>query len=110
MAQWTIEEAKDVMDKASKRAATDMTFRSKLLSNPNTAVQEIAGKPIPPNVKVRILERQGYDFTLILPDSVGKGGELSDAQLEQVAGGKGSCLAASECNNSCNPGNSQPPA
>ena len=52
-------EAREIMEKASKRAATDPKFRIKLLSNPNAAVQEFAGKPIPPNIKVRVLEIKG---------------------------------------------------
>jgi hypothetical protein len=97
MAQWTLNEAQEIMEKASKRAATDPKFRSKLLSDPNAAVQEFAGKPIPPNIKVRALERQGYDVTLLLPDPVSKEGELSDVELEQVAGGgrcAGTCVVS----------------
>jgi hypothetical protein len=97
MAQWSIEEAKEIMEQAQKRSTTDPQFRSRLLSNPNSAVQELAGKPIPPNFKVRALERQGYDVTLLLPDPVSKAGELSDAELEQVAGGgrcAGTCVVS----------------
>jgi hypothetical protein len=97
MAQWTLSEAKEIMEKASKKAATDPAFRSKLLADPNAAVSEFSGKQIPSNIKVRALERSGYDVTLLLPDAVSKEGELSDAELEQVAGGgrcAGTCVVS----------------
>ena len=52
----------------------------------NAAVQVIAGKPLPEGFRVRVLERAGYDVTLVLPDRM-EAGELADEELEQVAGG-----------------------
>ncbi len=85
--KWTVEEKQTIINQAMKRAATDSQFRQLVLRDPGTAVQQIAGKDLPSNFHVRLLERQNYDVTLVLPDPVKAGGELSDAELEQVAGG-----------------------
>jgi hypothetical protein len=52
----------------------------------SAAVQEITGEPLPESFRVRVLERAGYDVTLVLPDPA-EAGELVDDELEQVAGG-----------------------
>lgn len=91
MAEWTYEEGKQAMNEAVRRSATDPGFRKLMLTNVNKAVEQVAGKPVPPQFKIRVLEKQGTDMTLILPDPVKAGGELSDKELEQVAGG-GRCV------------------
>ncbi len=85
--KWTVEEKQTIINQAMKRAATDPQFRQLVLRDPGTAVQQIAGKNLPAKFNVRVLERQNYDVTIVLPDLVKAGGELSDAELEQVAGG-----------------------
>jgi hypothetical protein len=54
--------------------------------NASAAVQKITGTPLPEGFRVRVLERAGYDVTLVLPDAA-EAGELADEELEQVAGG-----------------------
>lgn len=90
-ATWTYEEGKKAMDEAVRRSATDPAFRKTLLTNVNKAVEEVAGKPLPPGYKIRVVEKGDADMTLVLPDPVKGGGELSDKELEQVAGG-GRCV------------------
>ncbi len=89
--KWTVEDKQTIINQAMKRAATDPEFRKLVLREPGTAVQQIAGKTLPANFKVRVLERQNNDVTIVLPDPVKAGGELSDAELEHVAGGRGVC-------------------
>ena len=83
---WTVEETQAAINAALKRAATDAAFRELALKDANAAVQEMTGKPLPEGFRVRVLERAGYDVTLVLPDPA-EAGELGDAELEQVAGG-----------------------
>lgn len=99
MPMWTKEEGERVMAEALKRSATDPVFRKKLLIDTNGAVESIAGKPTPSNFKIRLLERSGYDITLVLPDPVSADNELSDAELEQVAGGQRG--SGDKCSGSC---------
>lgn len=79
------------------RSASDREFRDKLLTNPRAAMAEYAGvdvAQIPESFNIRFVERTGVtddqqhdEHTLVLPDYVGPGAELSDAELEAVAGG-----------------------
>jgi hypothetical protein len=89
--QWTAEDTKKVAATIMRRAATEPAFREKALKNPNAAIQEVAGKPLPTGVNVRFVENQpGATMTFVLPDPVSASKELSEAEMEQVAGGRGS--------------------
>ena len=83
MATWTYEEGKKAMNDAVRRSATDPAFRKLLLTDVNKAVEQIAGKPVPPGYKIRVVEKGGTDMTLVLPDPVKGAGELSDKELEE---------------------------
>jgi hypothetical protein len=84
--QWTAEQAQAVVNTALSRAATDGEFRKLALADANAAVEQVAGQPLPEGFRVRVLEREGFDITLVLRDPV-VDGELSDSELERVAGG-----------------------
>jgi len=88
---WSMSERKRAVDEALKRAATDQEFRALIKRDPSAAVQQVAGKSLPSNYRIRVLDRDGFDATIILPDPVSATGELSDSELEQVAGGRGAC-------------------
>ncbi len=68
------------------RSATDWNFRQKLLENPKEAVSEFAGKPVRESFNVVFIENKA-DATFVLPDPVTVGDELSEDELEEVAGG-----------------------
>ena len=94
---WTEKEINEAIEVVSKKAATDKEFRKLCLENPNEAVKQVYGKEIPEEFKIKIIENEpGYDETFVLPDFIG--GELSDDDLDKVAGGKckENCLGA--CN------------
>ena len=84
--EWTNEQTQSAINAALKRAATDAEFRKLALQDTNAAVEQMTGKPLPEGFRVRVLERAGYDVTLVLPDPA-QTGELADEELEQVAGG-----------------------
>ncbi|WP_457653286.1 class IIb bacteriocin, lactobin A/cerein 7B family [Rhodocaloribacter sp.] len=69
-----------------KRSATDWDFRQKLLENPKEAVSEFAGKPVRESFNVAFIENKA-DATFVLPNLVTAGDELSEEELESVAGG-----------------------
>lgn len=71
------------------KSATDATFRSKLLTTPREALAEYVGVPatsIPQSFEVAFVEGHGVP-TVVLPEAVDAAAELSDAELETVAGG-----------------------
>ena len=69
-----------------QKAATDVEFRGKLLTDPRSTIESLLGVPLPEGLKLRIVENTPSEVTLVIPPSVSS--ELSDDQLEAVAGGK----------------------
>jgi hypothetical protein len=75
------------------RASVDREFRQRLLTDPRQAIQEAYGVVIPPNFRIKFIERDpGIDALIVLPDlksATGEGAtnELSDHDLEAVSGG-----------------------
>lgn len=68
------------------RSATDMRFRQQLLTDPRSAVAEFTGNAIPEDWNVVFVENKG-SATVVLPDPIDPQAELSEAELEAVAGG-----------------------
>ncbi len=70
------------------RSATDMPFRAKLVGDPRAAIAEFTGAD-PASLQglnVRFVENSA-DATIVLPDFVDAAAELSEQELEAVAGG-----------------------
>src|SRR5207248_2437979 len=72
------------------RAWSDETFKQRLLADPQAVLAE-AGMAIPPNIAMQVHEATPTQFHLVLPPPpVGREGDkLTDAELDQVAGGAG---------------------
>jgi hypothetical protein len=98
MAEWTESQIQTTLAEVTKRATTDMEYRKLALSDPAAAIAKIDPTPIPAGFKLRFVENAGANLTVVLPDPVSEG-ELSDAELEQVAGGGGRC--GGSCAASC---------
>jgi hypothetical protein len=78
----------DAQQQVISRAEADPQFRAKLLKNPKDALQEQFGIATPANISVRVIEEQPGEVVLVLPARhLQSGVELSDAELEGVAGG-----------------------
>lgn len=84
----TQHEAEQAIQQVIKRAQTDSEFRQLCLSDPNAAATEVTGKDIPAGYNLRFVENQGADLTVVLPDVIEESVELSDDELDHVAGGK----------------------
>ena len=81
-----------------ERSLQDDAFRQRLLEDPKAAVEEELGTQLPEDVRVqaqlpedvrvRAVEETADTIYLVLPSAspVGEGGELSDRELEAVAG------------------------
>jgi hypothetical protein len=72
-----------------ERSLQDESFRRRLLADPKAALQEELGAQLPKEVEVRAVEETADTIYLVLPSAspLGEGGELSDRELEGVAGG-----------------------
>ncbi len=96
--QWTSEEIDRVIRETVRRGQTDAEFRALALKDPNMAVMKVAGRAIPESLKIKFFDGTGAHVSVVLPELQAEDGELSDTQLEQVAGG-GRCAAS--CAASC---------
>lgn len=65
------------------KAEEDNDFRGRLLSDPNSALEELFGINVPEGFNVIVHEEDARTAHLVLPAAA----ELSDAQLQQAAGG-----------------------
>ena len=85
--QWIPSEGARVEMEMKKRALKDPEFRALALKNPQAAVAKINSKPLPKGFKIKVVENDGANVVIVLPDPVGRVQELSEFDLEGVAGG-----------------------
>ena len=84
---WTEEKIKEVYEATMRAAMTDEEFRTALLADPKKAIEKLTGAALPEGFKLKVLEEDpDCDMTILLPPMLGD--ELSDEEMEQVAGGK----------------------
>lgn len=69
-----------------RRSATDLDFRQQLLADPTAALTEVLGRAPSHPVNLVFVENHA-DVTLVLPDPIDHAAELSEEELEMVAGG-----------------------
>ena len=71
------------------RSAVDADFRTALLTDPRSALEQAGGRQVPENLRVKFIEKDAdCDAMFVLPDPV-RSDELTPEQLEAVAGGCG---------------------
>ena len=84
-----------------QRSLEDEVFRQSLLDNPKGTVEQELGGRLPEGVEVRAVEESAQTIYLVLPSAspLGEGGEISDQELEAVAGG--TSVSSTTCGNTC---------
>lgn len=83
---WTQEQINEIYAKVQKKAMVDADFRKELLQDSSAAIAKVAGQSLPEGFKIKVIENDpAYNATFVLPDMPAE--ELSDDELNQVAGG-----------------------
>ncbi len=72
--------------KVITRAWSDADYKARLLDNPHSALAE-AGVEIPAGTNVKVVENTADTHHLVLPLAPGNASELSDEDMEKLAGG-----------------------
>ena len=71
-----------------ERATRDPEFRRELIEDPRAVIQREFGIDVPDRVDIRVVEESPTTSYLVLPSPAPEAGqELSDEELEAVAGG-----------------------
>jgi len=70
-----------------ERSIEDESFRRRLIEDPKGAVEQELGTRLPEGVRVVTVEETQDTIYLVLPSTPMAGGELSDQELQSVAGG-----------------------
>lgn len=87
MGHWTEQEAGQIIAELCRRSTVDPAFRSLALKDPNAAIAKVTTKTPPAGVSYRFVDNTGPVKTVVLPAPALESEELSDADLEQIAGG-----------------------
>lgn len=95
--KWTQEELEQLYQQVNAKAAADEAFRKELAANPKEVLEKAAGRPLPDDFNLKIIESDSNaSATYMAPDFVQ--GELDSEKLEQVTGGGNDCGSKSKCN------------
>lgn len=88
-ATWTNEELQDAIQELMSRTATDLEFRALALKDSASAIEKIGGRPLVSDMTFKFVDNSGTLKTIPLPDLLPalQEEELSEAELEAVAGG-----------------------
>ena len=84
MANWT---RGQLWDKVVDQAQKNPKYYQQLKADPRGLMEKQLGTPIPSDVNIRVLEESADTYYIVLPAFAKEGAELSDSDLEKVAGG-----------------------
>ena len=84
--EWTEDDLRSTLQAVSKKAAADPKFKQLALTDPAAAIKEATGHVVPPGLTIDIVEgdKGGPGLQANVQHTPV---ELSDAELNQVAGG-----------------------
>lgn len=84
---WTEEQIQDTVKAVMAKAASDKEFHALAVSDIYAAIQQETGQEVPREFKINTVDGSGYHATIVLPEVRGEADELTDTELESVAGG-----------------------
>lgn len=84
---WTEEQIQNTVKAVMDKAASDTEFRALAVSDIYAAIQQETGLEVPREFKINAVDGSGYHSTIVLPAVRGEVDELTETELESVAGG-----------------------
>ncbi len=87
MQVWSEEEIYRTLEEIRKLSIIDSEFRQLALSHPAAAVATVTDIPLPAGYQVQFIDNSGPIKSFVLPDPVNDVEELTDVELEAIAGG-----------------------
>ena len=88
----------EIEDIVIGNASRHPQYREALLKNPKKVIETQLNNKLPEGLSVKVVQETGDTIYLRLPHTITEGSELSDTDLEQVAGGKGESSDTYSCN------------
>ena len=79
----------EVNDLIANFATKDEEYKKALVADPRKVVSMQLGQDLPDALVIKVVEDSAEVMHMVLPYVLAEGDELSDADLEMVAGGKG---------------------
>ena len=87
--QWTPAKVEATKRELLRRAAEDRPFRQRCLDDAPAAIKEVSGLDLPADgPRIRFVERL-EELVIVLPSMTDSDNEVSDEDLELIAGGGG---------------------
>jgi hypothetical protein len=77
---------KEIEERLIAKSWQDPAFKQKLINDPKSVLID-EGISLPDSVELRVIEENSALFCLVIPAQPIQASELSDAELESVAGG-----------------------
>jgi hypothetical protein len=77
---------KEIEETIIAKASQDSKFKEELISNPKLAFSR-EGISLPDRINVNVIEESATNYYLVLPAPISNSEELSEAELESIAGG-----------------------
>lgn len=91
----------EIEEKIITRAWQDVSFKQELLNNPRAAFEK-EGITLPESIEITVFEEKNNTLYFVLPTQPSTTDELSEAELEAVAGGWGGAGNNNGSNNNVN--------
>jgi hypothetical protein len=82
-----LQERAKMVETVIMRAWADESFKAQLVENPGKALEAAFGTKLPPSIAVKVIEETAETRYLVIPYRPKAGDELSNQELEAVAGG-----------------------